>query len=282
MQEKELKGTEQSTLWNGVAGRVWVELQELLDQTFRALEDEIVTSMTSASIAASSRVLDVGCGTGTTTLAVARRLSARCTGVDISEPMLARARARAEREGLPVEFAQADAQSHAFERAVFDAIVSRFGVMFFTDPIEAFTNLRGAAKEKARLHCIVWRTAAENPFMTTAERAAAPLLPALPSRKPDEPGQFAFGDRDRVRRLLSTSGWSEIEIEPVDYDCSMPEKELVRYLTQLGPVGRALMQANDDELRTRVVEVARPAFEPWVQGSEVRFVAACWRVKARA
>ena len=149
---------------------------------------------------AGGRVLDVGCGTGSTTLAVARRLGAkgRCIGIDISEPMIAAARARAEREGTPASFIRADAQTHAFEPASFDMIISRFGVMFFDDSVRAFANLRRAAKQTPSLRFIAWRSAAENPFMTTAERAAAPLLPNLPARRPDAPGQFAFADRDRV------------------------------------------------------------------------------------
>ena len=153
--------------------------------------------------------------------------------------------------------------------------------MFFGDPVAAFANLRGAARAGARLRCVVWRSAAENPFMTTAERAAAPLLPDLPARRPDEPGQFAFADRDRVRRILDESGWSEIDIQPIDVPCAMPENALVRYVTQLGPVGRFLQQA-DDELRARVVATVRPAFDPYVHGPEVRFTAACWMVGARA
>ena len=155
-----------------------------------------------------SRVLDVGCGTGSTTLAVARRLGAkgRCIGIDISEPMIAAARARAEREGTPASFIRADAQTHAFEPASFDMIISRFGVMFFDDSVRAFANLRRAARDDAELRFIAWRSAAENPFMTTAERAAAPLLPNLPARRPDAPGQFAFADRRRVYSILEESG----------------------------------------------------------------------------
>src|SRR6185503_10080916 len=105
------------------------------------------------SDASASRVLDVGCGTGSTTLAVARLLQAKggCTGIDISGPMIAAARARAKQEGTPARFIQANAQTHAFEPASFDMIVSRFGVMFFSDPVQAFANLRHAATNDAEL-----------------------------------------------------------------------------------------------------------------------------------
>lgn len=117
--------------------------------------------------------------------------------------------------------------------------------------------------------------------MTTAERAAAPLLPNLPVRRPDEPGQFAFADADRVRRILTESGWSGIDIRPVDVPCTLPERELIRYFTRLGPVGRVLPEA-DEETRARVVETVRAAFDSFVQGTEVRFTSACWLVGARA
>ena len=117
--------------------------------------------------------------------------------------------------------------------------------------------------------------------MTTAERAAAPLLPNLPARRPGAPGQFAFADRYRVNAILQESGWAEIDIRPIDVACTLSEKELVRYLSQLGPVGLAL-QETDGETRAQVIETVRAAFSPFVHGAEVRFTAACWMVGARA
>jgi len=273
-------GDEQTRLWNGPAGRGWVEAQELLDQMLKPFEDLLVEA---ASAGVGGRVLDVGCGTGATTLAVARLLGAqgRCIGVDISDPMIAAARARAERKGAPVSFIRADAQTQAFEPASFDMIISRFGVMFFDDPIRAFANLRRAARDDAELRFVAFRNPAENPFMTTAERAAAPLLANLPARRPDAPGQFAFADRRRVHAILEESGWAEIDIRPVDVVCALPEEELVRYLTLVGPVGRILQEA-DEATRTKVIGTVCAAFDPYVQGSEVRFTAACWMVAARA
>jgi len=271
---------EQAKRWNGVAGRAWVDAQQLLDQMFKPLEELLVEAVAAAS---RGRVLDVGCGTGSTTLAVARRLGLKghCIGIDISDPMIAAARARAEREGVAAQFIRANAQVHAFEPESADVIISRFGVMFFDDPVQAFANLLRAASHDAELRLIVWRSAADNPFMTTAERAAAPILPNLPARRPDGPGQFAFADRERVSVILEKSGWVEIDLRPVDVDCTLPEKELSRYLTRLGPVGMALQEA-DDSTRARVVETVRPAFDPYVHGTEARFTAACWMIGARA
>jgi SAM-dependent methyltransferase len=202
-------------------------------------------------------------------------------GVDISEPMLALARTRAERERVPASFIRADAETHGFEPGVYDMIVSRFGVMFFDDFARAFTNLRRAARDGAELRLIAWRSPAENPFMTTAERAAAPLLPDLPQRRPDGPGQFAFADRTRVARILEQSGWAEIDLQPIDVPLAFAAADLDLYLTRLGPLGRMLAGV-DEPTRTRVVATVRRAFDAYVHGDEVRFDAACWTIRARS
>jgi SAM-dependent methyltransferase len=276
-----MNATQQTAIWNGLGGHAWVESQESLDRMFQPFEHLLVAAV--SALPSVSRVLDVGCGTGSTTLAISRALGpdGRVTGIDISDPMLTRARARAEQEAASATFIRADAQSYAFEPATFDRIVSRFGVMFFDDPVRAFQNLRHAAKANAELCFLAWRSAAENAFMTTAERAAAPLLPSLPVRRPDAPGQFAFADPLKVRRILEESGWTGAEIRAIDVPCTLAEKDLERYFTTLGPTGLILHEA-DVATRQKVVEALRAAFEPYVHGSEARFTAACWMVNALA
>lgn len=272
---------EQNAIWNGTPGQAWVDAQDLLDAMFKPLEDLLVDAIPRH---AGQRVLDVGCGTGTTTLAVARRLADTAghgLGIDISAPMIAAARARAQADGSSATFVLDDAQGHAFEPAGFDHIMSRFGVMFFNDAVAAFTNLRRAARDHATMTFLAWRSAEENPFMTTAERAAAPLLPEIPARQPDEPGQFAFARASRMHHILETSGWADIHAEPLDVLCTFPESGLVRYLTQLGPLGR-LLPTVEGRRRDQVIDQVRTAFEPYVQGDTVRFTAACWKVSSRA
>ncbi len=269
---------EQQRMWNGVSGRAWIDAQELLDQMYKPFED-----LLSDAVAAQSArsVLDVGCGTGGTTLAIARRLGAKgdCTGIDISEPMIAVALARAERERVPARFICANAQVHPFEPVSVDMIVSRFGVMFFDDPVRAFANLRRAATNNAELRCIAWRSAEDNPFMTTAERAAASLLPNVPPRQPDAPGQFGLANRQRVSTILAESGWSDVDLQPIDVACSFPEQDLIPYLTRFGPLARVLPEA-EEWTRGRVIETVRAAFDPYVHGGDVRFTAACWMITA--
>ena len=267
---------EQSRLWNGAAGQAWVDSQALLDALFAPLESILLDGLQ-----AHERVLDIGCGTGATTLAAARRQDAGCLGVDVSAPMTALAQSRGEREGSRARFVCADAQSYPFEPASFDRLISRFGVMFFVDPQAAFANLRRAASDEAKLRLIVWRSAAENPFITTAERTAAPWLPQLPVRRPGAPGQFAFAEAQRVRELLVASGWQGVEIRPLDVPLSMPEAALVPYLSRLGPVGIALQEL-EEGARAVLVERLREAFAPFVRGERVAFVAACWLIEAQA
>jgi ubiquinone/menaquinone biosynthesis C-methylase UbiE len=271
---------QQSAMWNGCAGRGWVEAQESLDRLFAPFEELIVEAVATRG---ATRVLDIGCGTGSTTLAIARQVAARggaAVGLDISEPMIALAEVRAGLAAAPPRFIRADAQTYSFEPASFDMIVSRFGTMFFDDSVHAFANLRRAAAAGAALHTLVWRSPADNPFMTAAERAAAPFLPQIPARKPDEPGQFAFADRERVYSILEKSGWSEIDIQPLDVECTLPAHELDDYIARLGPLGRVLQQ-QDELARKRIVAAVRAAFEPYVHGAEIRFTAACWTVCAR-
>jgi SAM-dependent methyltransferase len=280
MQGQDRSESAQAALWNGAAGRAWVDEQALLDRLFAPFLERLVGEVAAE---APGSVLDIGCGAGATTVAIARRLgpAAPATGVDISEPLVSAARARAEREGVPATFIRADAEDHAFEPASVDMVVSRFGVMFFADPVRAFANVRQAARPGAALRAIAWRSGAENPFMTAAERAAAPLLPDLPPRRADGPGQFAFADAGRVRGILADSGWTAIDVHPIDVECRLSEADLVSYLTRLGLVGIALRDA-DDATRQRVIPVVRAAFDPFVVDGECRFTAACWAIDARA
>jgi SAM-dependent methyltransferase len=268
---------EQAARWNGEGGQAWVEQQAPLDAMFKPFE-----ALLTDAIEQGERVLDVGCGTGSTTLAAARMAGANgnCVGIDISAPMLDAARRRAEREGATATFVQADAQTYAFESGAFDTIISRFGVMFFSDPASAFANLRRAVRADGRLCVAAWRGADENPFMTTTERAAAPFLKNVPARPANGPGQFAFADAKRVRGILEESGWTAIAVRPIDVACAFSQNDLVRFFTRLGPLG-VIFREIDVQTRAQVIEAVRGAFAPFIAGDDVRYTAACWLVTAR-
>jgi SAM-dependent methyltransferase len=275
------RNRDQAALWNNAAGRNWVDMQDVLDRMLAPFEALLVAE---AFPGEGARVLDIGCGAGATTLSMARRLGpdGACLGVDISGPLVAAATARAAAEGLPsAAFVEADAQTYPFEPDHFDAVISRFGVMFFDDPEAAFVNIRRAARRGARLCFVAWRSPAENPFMVTAARAAGPYLPQMPAQDPSAPGQFAFADGERVRRILAASGWTDLEVRPVDVPMVVPEADLMAYVTRMGPVGLVLQSA-DEKTRAEVAGVLAAAFEPFIREGAARFTSACWLVSARA
>ena len=281
MKQSAKPNTQQAALWNDGSGKAWVDLQPILDEVLAPFERLLVDA---GDPGEGDNVLDVGCGAGATTLAMARRIgnSGRCVGLDISEPLVALATARAQAEGTAnAEFVAADAQTYSFEPGRFDAIVSRFGVMFFDDPVAAFANIRRAARPGGRLAFVAWRSPAENDFMTAAARAATPFLPPAPPPDPNAPGQFAFADGVKVRRILEASGWSSIEIQRADVSCRISEANLMTYATRLGPVGAALREV-DRATAERIMASLPPAFERFLEGGTARFNAACWLVKALA
>lgn len=281
MGDVKIEEMSQTQLWNGPAGQAWLGMEATLDRLFEPFAALLVDAVRWHD---PRNVLDIGCGTGATTLAIAHALAPEgsCTGADLSQMMIDRARQRAaaEPEDVRATFRSGDA-SHLDGAGPFDMAVSRFGVMFFDDPAAAFARIRAAMAPGAPLAAIAWRSPAENPFMTCAERAAAPLLPPLPPMLPGAPGQFAFADAEHVRAILDASGWRDVALSPIDIACAMPEAALTPYLTNLGRIGIALQRA-DAATRDHVFGMVRAAFDPFVEGDTVRFNAACWMIEARA
>ncbi|WP_210163328.1 class I SAM-dependent methyltransferase [Niveispirillum irakense] len=270
---------DQAQLWNGAAGRAWAEECTMMDAMLHPFQERLVAAVAAQG---GQRVLDVGCGTGAVTLAIARnRPAGMVTGIDISAPMLAAAEVRARAAGLDPRFLLADAESHDFAESGFDLVVSRFGVMFFGQPVSAFANLWRATRPGGNLCFFAWRSAVENSFMSLAEKAASSFLPPLPPRQPHAPGQFAFADRDHVAGILRDSGWGEIDIAPMDVECGLPLDRLPTYLSRFGPLGR-VMDGLEPGRRQEVLAHLLTSFAPFIQGEEARFTAACWQVNAMA
>jgi SAM-dependent methyltransferase len=281
MPQTRLANGDQGSHWNDLAGRTWADLSDMLD---RVLEPLKALLMDEISPVDGARILDVGCGAGAVTLASSKVAGpgGSCLGIDISEPLIDAARARAKGlDSAGATFIRGDAQTYPFVPGSFDAIISRFGIMFFDDPTAAFRNLRAAARPGAKLACLAWRSAAENVFMTTAERAAADIVPDFPQRDERGPGQFAFARRDYVQGILEASGWQAIEIRPIDVTCEMPRRDLGTYVTRMGPLG-AVFHSLDHKAKAEIAPRIEAAFEPFIDDGMVRFTAACWMMTARA
>jgi SAM-dependent methyltransferase len=272
---------EQVAYWNGPGGERWSREQVAIDRAFEALTRRLFER---ASLHSGERVLDVGCGCGTTTLAAADAVQPGGTvlGIDVSAPMLARARERSPGR-RHVEYLEADASTHAFERA-FDVALSRFGVMFFRDHTKAFANVRTALRPGGRLAFLCWRPATDNEWVRVPHDAAIRHVPADAPLGPEEPGPFSFGDPARVERILRGAGFTDLEIAPFDGDVVLSDDGLepaVRFAMTAGPTARLVRDVADDA-RERVRRELETTLRPLLRGGRLALNGATWLVHARA
>jgi SAM-dependent methyltransferase len=272
---------EQITLWNGVQGETWVAMQERLDNQLLPLGRVTVKALAPR---AGERILDIGCGAGQTTLDLAEAVGpdGAVLGVDISEPLLAIARRRAAAAGADrARFVAADAQVHTFEPG-HDAVYSRFGVMFFADPLAAFANLARALRPGGRLAFVCWRRPDENPIMMEplAAAVAVGLTPPEPA-PPEAPGPFAFADRARVTRILAAAGFTDIALTPHDEAVGGNDLEAALDLAfHVGPLGRMLREK--PEQRAAVADAVRATLARHVvAGGVVMMPSATWIATAK-
>lgn len=274
---------EQAQYWNEQAGPKWVDLQSFIDPQIQGLGTYAMDRLGSI---AGATVLDVGCGCGTTTVELARRAgdSGSVLGIDLSAPMLERARQAARDSGASnVTFLQADAQVHSFGER-FDAVFSRFGVMFFAEPAEAFANIRTAMRDDGVLSFVCWRALDENEWMMVPLLAALQHLPPPEVPAPGAPGPFAFADGDRLRNILEAAGFREIELESHDRAMQIGAGHelgvIARTLMQIGPTSRLLADA-PAEVQTRVAESVQAAVQPYVDGNALVMRGSTWMARAR-
>ena len=265
--------------WNAATGPTWAALQEPLDRQLAPLGH---AAMAALAPRAGEQILDIGSGSGETSLELAAAVApgGAVTGVDISQPMLEVARRRA--EGLAgVRFVEADAQTHPFAPAGFDAAFSRFGVMFFADPPAAFGNIRRALKPGGRLAFVCWQAPSQNPVMVLPMMAAAPHLPPAAPPDPDAPGPFAFADPERVRGILTEAGFGDIQIIPHNEKVGGGDLDTVVDLAlKVGPLGRMLRENPD--AHDAVIGAVRKALAAHDGPDGVKLDSATWIVTARA
>jgi SAM-dependent methyltransferase len=275
--EAPARNAAQIDYWNAAAGLTWAAFQRQLDRQLEPLGAE---AMRVLSPAPGERLIDIGCGCGHTSFALAERVGPEGTvlGVDISQPMLEVAERRAAGAARP-HFRQADAQADDLGDAAFDGAFSRFGVMFFSEPAAAFRNIRRALTHSGRLSFVCWRSLAENPWMSVPLAAARPMLPPLPPPDPIAPGPFAFSDPARVETILTEAGFGSLRITPFDTRIGSGGLDETMALTlRVGPLGAALRE--NPELAPAVKDVVRAALAAYLTDQGVMLPAAVWIVSA--
>ncbi|RVT91276.1 class I SAM-dependent methyltransferase [Sphingomonas crocodyli] len=273
--------------WNGDSGASWVAYQEQLD---RMLEPYGAAAFAKAAIRCGDHVLDIGCGAGESTLAIAWETgpTGRALGIDISEPLIRRARERVWDTMSQAEFRIADASNAPLPVAGFDCLFSRFGVMFFDDPVAAFTHLRTTLKPGGRIVFACWRGAAENDWATLPLQAIEGIVPPPAKPSPAAPGPFSFGDPDRVRDILAKAGFGGIDIEPVDHPVVFGEgatgaaavDDALDRAFAVGPLRRALA-GQPDLVVVKAAAAVHAAFTRKLVDNRVLIDGAGWIVSAR-
>lgn len=234
----------QVAFWEGDPGRAWVRLQPELDELHAPVLTELLAR---ADARRGERVIDVGCGAGTSSLAFAGRVGphGRVVGIDISRPLLDRARTLARQSGHDhLGFRLADAQDAAFDIGSADLVASRFGVMFFADPVTAFANLRRALKPDGRLAFVAWTGADDNPWFAVPGAIATRHLGPPEPAPPRAPGPLAFAEADYVREVLTDAGFQAVEITPLEVMLigaadAVAETAIARHV---GPIARRLRE----------------------------------------
>ncbi len=270
----------QKAYWNEDGGRMWVDNMQRTHALIGPLGDEAVRR---AAPRPGDRVLDVGCGGGPTSIQIAQLVGpdGRVVGVDISEVILRHARSQPD---LPanLEFRLADAGSEDLGDARFDLVFSRFGVMFFADPVAAFTNLRRSLKPGGRLAFLCWQAAARNPWLAVPTRAIFEIMPPTQApADPRAPGPFSFAEDGWVREILDAAGFSAITIEALEMPIRMGALgEASDTMMRLGPAAQALAEA-DETQRARAREAIEAGYEPFVVDGVVQAPSATWMVTAR-
>jgi SAM-dependent methyltransferase len=271
--------------WNSAHTRAWADEYEAID---RLLAGVTRVALDHAAPKLGERVIDIGCGSGTTVLELAARVgpSGYVLGADVSKPSVEKARERIAAAGVhQAEIMLCDASTHMFPVNSSDLIFSRLGVMFFADPVAAFANIRKALKHNGRLALAVFRTLQENKWATAVLAAVRHLLPPITPPGPEEPGQFSWGDAARVRRILETAGFQDVAVTP--HDPAMPlagrggAAEAASFMLRVGPVVRATGDASENQRKE-----VRAALEAFFQNHEgplgIVIQGAIWIVTARA
>lgn len=271
----------QRAAWNGARGEHWTTFADTYDAQ---LATYVVPLLDAAEIEPTSSVLDIGCGCGATTLAAARQApDGTAVGVDLSAPMIDMARTRAEAQGVSnARFVVADVQTERLADGV-DTAISRFGVMFFDDPVAAFTNVAGSLESGGRLAFTSWRSIEHNDWLLVPRDALRSVVPVVDEPPPGAPGPVAFGDPGRVREILDRAGYDAVELEeiagPVLVGGGLSARECAQFLRGTSLIESALAEVDADTER-RALDAIGDALAEHETADGVRLGASAWVVRA--
>lgn len=277
-----MDNTSQIDYWNGAAGQKWVRDADRMDVMLAPFVEAIISPVLPGP---GQAVIDIGCGAGALSLNVAASaVNVSVTGVDVSQPLIELAKQRSAAVGAGIDFVVADASVWKPAEPV-DLVISRFGVMFFADPVAAFANIRSGLKPKGRVRFACWRPLSENSWALAPLQAAIHLLKTPPAPpQPGTPGPFAFGDSDYINSILTKSGWSNISITPWDGDLVLPggsAEDTAQFMLEMGPLWRAITEQGIDPDAVRGAVIARLK-ELAGEDGRTRLKAAAWIVEAEA
>lgn len=268
--------SDQSEFWNSSSGQAWVDRQADLDATMA----NVTTLLLEASQPASGeRVLDVGCGAGASTLAVAQAVGStgKVLGIDISAPLLEKAEERRVRQGMNViTYKLGDAQDCTFDPHEFDLVVSRFGVMFFSNPVVAFRNIATGLRPGGRIAFAAWAGPDVNPWFSIPQKVAVARLGPVDATPPDAPGPMAFRDIDRVCRILKDAGYTNCAGKAQSTDLHHPGgiEAVTTLATHVGPATRVMREKNGtDEDRAAISATLADAFVDFRTADGIRIPA---------
>ena len=280
MEDKNIK---QRQFWSGAGGDVWVNKQREMDIMLNPLGDRVIERL---DLKSDSKIIDIGCGCGATTLEIAKKITqGEILGVDISEPMLDKATETAKEMSLSnIAFEVKDVQVDVMPQNYFDIAFSRFGVMFFEDPFEAFKNIHSSLKEDGLLSFVCWQNASLNPWQSLSIQVIKEFLD-LPAPAPKSPGPFAFEDKTYLEDILRESGFKGLEILDNREDIIMFSGKSIReacedYLT-INPVVTEMLKNSKPELTEEILEALVIKFSNFHQNDGLLFPSATWIVSAK-
>lgn len=268
--------TDQSEYWNTAPGKQWIRFEDELDGIFTSVTHRLLEH---ARPSPGERVLDVGCGTGANSMAFARAVGPEGSvlGIDISQQLLGRAEQRWRDAGLnQASHLLADAQTHRFAPASFDLLASRFGVMFFDDPVGAFTNMVESLRHGGRLSFVAWAPIPQNPWFEVPRDAAVKQLGTPAPSPPNAPGPLAFQDTDYVIQILREAGLRNCEASVEEVQLFHPGslQDVAFLASNLGPSFRIMKEFNgtEDDLAVITAQTAA-AFEQYADSDGFRIPA---------